>query len=195
MCSKPIVHRCRRRRAKAARTAPLKALLVDSWYDTYLGVIVLVRVIDGVLKKGQTIRMMGTDAKYQVERVGVLTPKMVAVEELGPGEIGFITASIKEVADTRVGDTITEDKRPTAQGAAGLQAGPAGGLLRPVPGRCRRFRGPARRHGQAAPQRRLLLVRNGKLGCARASASAAASSACCISKSSRNVWSASSIST
>ncbi len=95
------------------RTKPLKAMLVDSWYDTYLGVIVLVRIIDGVLKKGQTIRMMGTGAKYPVERTGVFTPKMVAVDELGPGEFGFITASIKEVADTRVGDTITEDKRPT----------------------------------------------------------------------------------
>ncbi|WP_091921496.1 translation elongation factor 4 [Phyllobacterium sp. CL33Tsu] len=97
------------------RNKPLKAMLVDSWYDAYLGVIVLVRIIDGVLKKGQTIRMMGTDARYPVERTGVFTPKMLAVEELGPGEFGFITASIKEVADTRVGDTITEDKRPTAE--------------------------------------------------------------------------------
>ncbi|MCK5931735.1 MAG: translation elongation factor 4 [Fulvimarina manganoxydans] len=95
------------------RSAPLKAMLVDSWYDAYLGVIVLVRVIDGELKKGQTIRMMGTDAKYPVDRVGVFTPKMVQVDALGPGELGFITASIKEVADTRVGDTITEDKRQT----------------------------------------------------------------------------------
>lgn len=92
---------------------PLKALLVDSWYDTYLGVIVLVRVINGTLKKGQIIRLIGTDVKYPVDRVGVITPKLVTVDELGPGEIGFITASIKEVADTRVGDTITEDKRPT----------------------------------------------------------------------------------
>lgn len=95
------------------RDAPLKAMLVDSWYDTYLGVIVLVRVIDGVLKKGQTIRMMGTGAKYPVERTGVFTPKMLQVDELGPGELGFITASIKEVADTRVGDTITDERRPT----------------------------------------------------------------------------------
>ncbi|MCV0395787.1 MAG: translation elongation factor 4 [Rhizobiaceae bacterium] len=94
-------------------TKPLKAMLVDSWYDAYLGVIVLVRVIDGKLRKGQQIRMMGTGARYPVDRVGVITPKMVPVEELGPGELGFITASIKEVADTRVGDTITEDKRPT----------------------------------------------------------------------------------
>jgi GTP-binding protein LepA len=101
--------------------APLKAMLVDSWYDTYLGVMVLVRVIDGVMKKGQVIRMMGTDAKYAIERIGVLTPKMLGVEELGPGEVGFITASIKEVADTRVGDTITDDKKPTAHALPGFK--------------------------------------------------------------------------
>ena len=100
---------------------PLKALLVDSWYDAYLGVIVLVRIIDGELKKGQTIRMMGTDAKYSVDRVGVISPKLTEVGSLGPGEIGFITASIKEVADTRVGDTITEDKRQTTQALSGFQ--------------------------------------------------------------------------
>lgn len=103
------------------RSAPLKAMLVDSWYDAYLGVVVLVRVIDGELKRGQTIRMMGTDAKYPVDRVGVFTPKMINMEALGPGEIGFITASIKEVADTRVGDTITEDKRQTAEMLPGFQ--------------------------------------------------------------------------
>ncbi len=103
------------------RDAPLKALLVDSWYDAYLGVIVLVRVIDGELRKGQSIRMMGTDAKHPVDRVGVISPKLVEVESLGPGEIGFITASIKEVADTRVGDTITEDKRQTAEALPGFK--------------------------------------------------------------------------
>ena len=103
------------------RNAPLKAMLVDSWYDSYLGVIVLVRIIDGVLKKGQTIRTMGTGAKYPVERTGVFTPKMVQVDELGPGELGFITASIKEVADTRVGDTITEDRRPTNKMLSGFK--------------------------------------------------------------------------
>jgi GTP-binding protein LepA len=101
--------------------APLKAMLVDSWYDAYLGVIVLVRVIDGVLKKGQTIRMMGTGAKYPVERTGYFTPKMFPADELGPGEFGFITASIKEVADTRVGDTITEDRRPTSAALPGFK--------------------------------------------------------------------------
>ncbi|PZO76101.1 MAG: elongation factor 4 [Mesorhizobium amorphae] len=102
-------------------TKPLKAMLVDSWYDAYLGVIVLVRVIDGVLKKGQTVRMMGTGARYPVERTGVFTPKMLNVDAIGPGEFGFITASIKEVADTRVGDTITEDRRPTDQALPGFK--------------------------------------------------------------------------
>jgi GTP-binding protein LepA len=99
---------------KGDRDAPLKALLVDSWYDTYLGVVVLVRVVDGTLRKHQRIRMMGTNAAYDVERVGVFKPKMVESEMLGPGEIGFINAAIKEVADTRVGDTITDDRKPTA---------------------------------------------------------------------------------
>jgi GTP-binding protein LepA len=102
-------------------SAPLKAMLVDSWYDAYLGVIVLVRVIDGVLRKGQTIRMMGTGAKYPVERTGFFTPKMIQADAIGPGEFGFITASIKEVADTRVGDTITEDRRPTANALPGFK--------------------------------------------------------------------------
>jgi len=107
--------------AEGEGTQPLKALLVDSWYDAYLGVVVLVRIIDGQMKRGQTIRMMGTGAKYSVDRVGVLTPKLVNVAELGPGEIGVFTASIKEVADTRVGDTITEDKRPTAAPLPGFK--------------------------------------------------------------------------
>ncbi len=99
---------------KGDRNAPLKALLVDSWYDAYLGVVVLVRVIDGTMKKNQRIRMMGTKAAYDLDRVGVITPKKVEVDELGPGEIGFFTASIKEVADTRVGDTITDDRKPVS---------------------------------------------------------------------------------
>lgn len=103
------------------REAPLKALLVDSWYDTYLGVVVLVRIVDGVLKKGMRIKMMRADAAYDVDRVGVFTPKMVAVESLGPGEIGFLNGSIKEVADTRVGDTITEEKRPCAEALPGFK--------------------------------------------------------------------------
>jgi GTP-binding protein LepA len=106
---------------KGDREATLKALLVDSWYDSYLGVVVLVRIIDGVMKKGQRIRMMRTDAAYEVDRVGVFTPKLTPAEELGPGEIGFLTASIKEVADTRVGDTITDDRKPIAAPLPGFR--------------------------------------------------------------------------
>jgi GTP-binding protein LepA len=101
--------------------APLKALLVDSWYDAYLGVVVLVRIIDGTMKKGQTIKMMGTNASYSLDRVGVFNPKMTELAQLGPGEVGFFTASIKEVADTRVGDTITDDRKPTAQALPGFK--------------------------------------------------------------------------
>src|SRR5215813_4512247 len=106
---------------KGDGAATLKALLVDSWYDSYLGVVVLVRIVDGVLKKGQRIRMMGTGAAYEVDRVGVFTPKMIDTDELGPGEIGFLTASIKEVADTRVGDTITDDRKPVAAPLPGFR--------------------------------------------------------------------------
>ena len=101
--------------------APLKALLVDSWYDAYLGVVVLIRVIDGTIKKGQKIRMMNANAAYELDRVGVFTPKLVEMPELGPGEIGFFTASIKEVADTNVGDTITDDRKPTANALPGFR--------------------------------------------------------------------------
>jgi GTP-binding protein LepA len=106
---------------KGDRNAPLKALLVDSWYDAYLGVVVLVRIIDGTMKKNQRIRMMGAKAAYDLDRVGVINPKKVEVDELGPGEIGFFTASIKEVADTRVGDTITDDRKPIEQALPGFR--------------------------------------------------------------------------
>jgi GTP-binding protein LepA len=101
--------------------APLKALLVDSWYDAYLGVVVLVRIIDGSMKRGSTIRMMGTGASYSLDRVGVFSPKMQEMAQLGPGEVGFLTASIKEVADTRVGDTITDERKPTAEALPGFK--------------------------------------------------------------------------
>src|SRR3979490_3318576 len=114
-----IVHRLPA--PKGDRNASLKALLVDSWYDAYLGVVVLVRIVDGVLKRGQRIRMMGTNAAYDVDRVGVFTPKRLEADELGPGEIGFLTASIKEVADTRVGDTITDDRKPVSEPLPGFR--------------------------------------------------------------------------
>jgi GTP-binding protein LepA len=106
---------------KGDRTAPLKALLVDSWYDAYLGVVTLVRVKDGVLKPGLKIRMMATGAIHQVERVGVFTPKPTPTAELGPGSIGYLTATIKTVADCKIGDTITEDRRPTAEALPGFK--------------------------------------------------------------------------
>jgi GTP-binding protein LepA len=102
-------------------TKPLKAMLVDAWYDQYLGVVVLVRVLDGVLKKGMKIKMMSTDAVYGVEKVGVFKPKATDVDDLGPGEIGFITASIKEVADARVGETITLEKGGITQALPGFK--------------------------------------------------------------------------
>jgi GTP-binding protein LepA len=103
------------------QAAPLKAMLVDSWYDPYLGVMILVRIKDGVLTKGAKIRMMGTGGSYEVERVGFFTPKKVMVDKLMPGEVGFITASIKHVADCKVGDTITEERRLTAEPLPGFK--------------------------------------------------------------------------
>ncbi len=96
-------------------------MLVDSWYDAYLGVVVLARIIDGTLKKGQRVKLMSTDASYQVERVGIFRPKQEMLDHLGPGEVGFFTAAIKEVADTRVGDTITDEKHPTPEALPGFK--------------------------------------------------------------------------
>jgi GTP-binding protein LepA len=106
---------------KGDRDAPLKAMLVDSWYDPYLGVVILVRVIDGALRKGQQIKFMAAGTTHLVDRVGCFTPKRTDLPELGPGEIGFITAQIKEVAETRVGDTITDAKRPAAAALPGFK--------------------------------------------------------------------------
>ena len=106
---------------KGDSAAPLKAMLVDSWYDPYLGVVILVRVIDGVLKKGMQIAMMAAGTTHLVDRVGVFRPKIEPIDTLGPGEVGFITAQIKEVAQTNVGDTITDAKRPTATPLPGFQ--------------------------------------------------------------------------
>ncbi|OHB30586.1 MAG: elongation factor 4 [Phenylobacterium sp. RIFCSPHIGHO2_01_FULL_69_31] len=106
---------------KGDPNAPLKALLVDAWYDQYLGVVVLVRVFDGVLKVGQKVKMMQTGAQYQIDRLGVFKPKQTDLAELGPGEVGFITASIKEVAHAAVGDTITDERRPTDAALPGFR--------------------------------------------------------------------------
>ena len=101
--------------------APLKAMLVDSWYDSYLGVVVLVRVMDGMLKKGERIKMLSNGSTHHVDRIGVFRPQMEQVDALGPGEIGFITASIKQVRDTRVGDTITHEKKGTEDALPGFK--------------------------------------------------------------------------
>ena len=114
-----IVHRLPAPKGDAS--APLKALLVDSWYDAYLGVVILVRVVDGEIRKGQKIKMMAANKVHLIERVGIFTPKKVIVDKLGPGEMGFITAAIKEVADTSVGDTITDERKPTETALAGFK--------------------------------------------------------------------------
>lgn len=100
---------------------PLKAMLVDSWYDKYIGVVILVRIIDGTLKRGMSIRMMSTGSTYTVDIVGIFTPKKVQVEELNPGDVGYITASIRQPSDCNVGDTITEDKKPCDEALQGFQ--------------------------------------------------------------------------
>ncbi|MHA7887086.1 MULTISPECIES: translation elongation factor 4 [Roseicyclus] len=114
-----IVHRLPA--PKGERDAPLKAMLVDSYYDPYLGVVVLIRVIDGVVKKGDRIRMMKTGGTYQIDRLGVFKPAMLDIAELGPGEIGFFTAQIKQVRDTRVGDTVTHEKKQCATALPGFK--------------------------------------------------------------------------
>ncbi len=111
---------------KGDRDAPLKAMLVDSWYDPYLGVVILIRVIDGVIRKGQEVQFMAAGTKHLVDRVGCMRPKMEILTEIAAGEIGFITAQIKEVAQTRVGDTITDAKRPAVQALPGFK------LVQPV---------------------------------------------------------------
>ncbi|MGH6706413.1 MAG: GTP-binding protein, partial [Sphingomicrobium sp.] len=106
---------------KGDRDAPLKAMLVDSWYDPYLGVVILVRVQDGVIKKGQQVKFMAAGTTHLVDRVGCMTPKVEQLPDLGPGEICFITAQIKDVAETRVGDTITDARRPASKALPGFK--------------------------------------------------------------------------
>ncbi|KAG1648028.1 Elongation factor 4 [Nymphon striatum] len=116
---KPLLPACQPPRASA--TQPLKAMLVDSWYDSYLGVIVLVRIIDGVLKRGERIKMLSNGSTHHVDRIGVFKPELTNIDELGPGELGFLTASIKQVRDTRVGDTITHEKKGTDEALDGFK--------------------------------------------------------------------------
>jgi GTP-binding protein LepA len=106
---------------KGDRDAPLKAMLVDSWYDPYLGVVILIRVIDGTIRKGQHVKFMAQGSQHLIDRVGAFRPKIEQMAELGPGEIGFITAQIKDISETRVGDTITDVKRPAPQALPGFK--------------------------------------------------------------------------
>jgi GTP-binding protein LepA len=106
---------------KGDRDAPLKAMLVDSWYDPYLGVVILIRVIDGTIRKGQNVKFMAGGTTHLVDRTGAFRPKIEQLAELGPGEIGFITAQIKDISETRVGDTITDARRPAAEALPGFK--------------------------------------------------------------------------
>jgi GTP-binding protein LepA len=178
---------------KGDAAAPLKALLVDSWYDPYLGVMILVRLYDGEIKRGMKIRMMAAGTVYQVEQVGVFTPKPKSVDSLGPGESAILPPRIKTVADTRWATPLprTAGRRPRP---ARLPPSIRWCLLRPVPGRAR-ISGFALVAGKAAPQRRQFPFRAGDLGRPGIRLPLAASWACCTSRSSRSAWSASSTST
>ena len=174
-------------------SAPLKTMLVDSWYDQYLGVVALVRVLEGTLKKDMKIRMMATGAVHEVDRVGVFTPKRVETGELGPGEIGYITASIKSVADCQVGDALTEDRRPTEVALPGFRppspwSSAASSQSTPtITKTCAR----AWRNWRSTTQ---VCILNRRVRRPLASATAAVASACCIWRSSRNALTGSSIS-
>ena len=152
---------------KGATTAPLKALIFDSWYDPYRGVVIVVRMIDGVIRPGMKMRLMATAQDYQVEQVGVFLPKPLVVDELGAGEVGFIVANIKKVDDAKIGDTVTEAARPTPQPFPGfkeLKPMVFAGLY-PVEGH--EYPRAARGAREAAAERRVALLRAGDVGGAR----------------------------
>lgn len=149
---------------KGDRSAPLRALIFDSQYDAYRGVIVYLRVVDGTISTGQEVRMMASGATYRIVEVGYLHPKgMEATDALGAGEVGYFTASIKNVSDTKVGDTVTGVEQPAAEPLPGYRRGAAHGLFRHLPGRRRALSGPARRAGKAQTQRRQPLFLTRKL--------------------------------
>ena len=189
-----IVHRLPA--PKGDPDAPLKALLVDAWYDAYLGVVVLVRIIDGQHEsRARSVKLMNAGAAYGVDTLGVFKPKPTTVEALGPGEIGFFTAQIKEVSDAAVGDTITDEKTPHRRSPPGLSRRAAGGVLRPLPRRRGGLRGPARRRRAPAASTTPPSPTRWRPPPPSASASAAASWACFTLKSFRNGSAASSTST
>jgi GTP-binding protein LepA len=147
---------------------PLRAMIIDSWYDAYVGVVMLVRVVDGRLARGDRIKLMASEAMYNAEQLGVFTPHTEPRQALEPGEVGFVIAGIKELQAARVGDTVTLIKARHGRrgfhrhpGAARLQGNPARCLCRPVPVRSQRIRIPARRAGKTQAQRRLAALRAG----------------------------------
>ncbi|KAI1692941.1 elongation factor tu GTP binding domain-containing protein [Ditylenchus destructor] len=165
--------------------APLKAMLVDSWYDPYLGVVILVRVMDGTIRKGQQVKFMQSGTTHLIDRVGCFRPKIENLSDLGPGEIGFITAQIKEVAQARVGDTLTDAKKPAAEPLAGfkeVQRWCSAACSRSTPTTSRSCARAFRSCGSTTPASRS----RWRLRRLWASASAAASSACFTWRSSRS---------
>ncbi len=132
---------------------PLRALLFDSYYDQYRGVVSAVRVVDGTLRSGARLRFLQAGATHDVEELGIRTPAPVEVDALGPGEVGYLVAGIKDVAEARVGETVTEVSRPAHDAARGLPEPEADGVLRAVPDRRRRVPGPARRAREAQAER------------------------------------------
>ncbi len=147
--------------------APLQALIIDSWFDNYVGVVSLVRVMNGSLRTGQKIRVWSTGRAHQVDKLGRFTPKSLASESLETGEVGFVIAGIREIDGAPVGDTITLDARPASEPLAGLQEGAAARLRRPVPGEVGRLRKLPRRAGEAQAQRLGAALRAGSLDRAR----------------------------
>ena len=186
----------RSRRPWAIPGSRCSALIFDSWYDTYRGVVILVRVIDGVMRPKQKMLLHGgRGASTRCRPWARSRRSRASSTSSAPGEVGFVTAAIKEVADAKVGDTITEARAPLRRAAARLQGGQADGVRRHLPDRLGALRGPARRARQAAPQRRVVHLRARDARRRSASASAAASSACCTWRSSRSGSSASTTST
>ena len=187
---------CRRR--AASPTAPPRAMIVDSWFDNYVGVVMLVRVVDGSLSKGERIRMMATNAVYGIEQLGVFTPKSVPRDALQRRRGGLHHRRHQGAAGGQggrhhhAGKEAAQQRRPGHRAAARLQGDPAAGLRRPVPDRGQRIRPAARRAGKAQAQRLRRCTTSPRSARRWASASAAASSACCTWRSCRSGWSASS---
>ena len=152
---------------KGDPSAPLKALIFDSWYDPYRGVVIVARLLEGTLRKGTKIRLMALGQDYEIDQIGVFSPKPEPIDDLGPGEVGFIVANIKTVSDAKIGDTITETNRPAAEAFPGFKE------LKPMvfaglyPVESHRVLRASRGAREAAPQRRVVLFRARNVGCAR----------------------------